>query len=166
MGTCEEETLSPLYIMEIKKFPVLSTGFGLKLMAENGEIYARVNNEENSDNGNLLVYGTTIDTVLCIKDGKPQMMPIFVPNNIFSDAEGRSFLLANEKKETEALLAGQSTAGKLASGPGDCRGTTPHAGGCPENRLHRMPVPNSLVEKTGIRCSTSKESAPQWALFF
>lgn len=105
MGTCEEETLSPLYIMEIKKFPVLSTGFGLKVMAENGEIYNRVSNEkEVSEKENLLVYGTTIDTVLCIKNGKPQMMPVFVPNNIFSDAEGRSFLLANEKKEAEVAL--------------------------------------------------------------
>ena len=96
--------------MEIKKFPVLSTGFGLKLMAENGEIYNRVSNEkEASEKENLLVYGTTIDTVLCIKDGKPQMMPIFVPNNIFSDAEGRSFLLANEKKEAEVALKAEET---------------------------------------------------------
>ena len=97
--------------MNIKKFPVLSTGFGLKLMAENGDIYARVNNDEENGNGkgNLLVYGTTIDTVICIKNGKPQMMPIFVPNNIFSDAEGRSFLLANEKKETEVALKAEES---------------------------------------------------------
>lgn len=86
--------------MEAKKFPVLSTGFGLKVMDENGGIFSRVNSEE-AQAGNLLVYGSSIDTVICVKDGKPQMLPVFVPNNIFSDAEGRSFLLANERNEQE-----------------------------------------------------------------
>ena len=90
--------LSPFIIMEAKRFPILSKGFGLKVMDENGNIFNRVNNTENQS-GNLLVYGQTIDTVICINDGKPQMLPIFVPNNIFSDEAGQCFLLANEKNE-------------------------------------------------------------------
>lgn len=103
--------------MNIKKFPVLSTGFGLKLMAENGEIFSRVNNdEENSDNDNLLVYGTNIDTVICIKNGKPQLMPVFVPNSIFTDAEGRSFIQTKEKDEAEvALKAAEAGCGYIVA---------------------------------------------------
>lgn len=88
--------------MEATKFPKLSTGFGLKVMADNGAVFNRVDNIMGcKPEGNFLVCGNVIDTVASVRDGQVIITPIFVPNNIFTDENGQGYLRAHEDTEAE-----------------------------------------------------------------
>ena len=88
--------------MNIKKFLVLSTGFGLKLMAENGDIFSRVSNEkETSEKENLLVYGCnyTVFNGDDTANGSHQKLKLFLPANPLPE----SWLQAPEIAEGQHL---------------------------------------------------------------
>lgn len=88
--------------MEALAFPRLSTGFGRKVMDNEGNIWSRVSEEkETKDNGNFLVCGTVIKMVLTIRNGKRVLNPVLVPNNVFSDENGVSYLRAHERNEAK-----------------------------------------------------------------
>ncbi len=88
--------------MEALAFPRLSTGFGIKVMDNEGNIWSRVNEENKTkDHGNFIVCGNTIETVVTIRNGKRTLNPVLVPNNVFSDEDGVSYLRAHEKNEAE-----------------------------------------------------------------
>ena len=93
----------------INRLPFLSTGFGANVMDSTGVIYKRVLNfNEVYPEGNFLFCGT--DAVITIRNNKPALNPIIVPNKIFTDCSGVSFIRAHEKTETEvaekAFIAG------------------------------------------------------------
>lgn len=95
--------------MNANVFPKLSTGFGLKLMSIEGEIFSRVSNQEAvSESGNFIVVGKTIETTTSVINGIRKMLPVFTPNNIFSDKNGNSFLRAHEKTEAEVAEKAQA----------------------------------------------------------
>lgn len=88
--------------MEALAFPRLSTGFGRKVMDNEGNIWSRVSEEKETENhGNFIVCGKVIQTVITIRNGKKALTPVLVPNNVFSDENGVSYLRANERTEAE-----------------------------------------------------------------
>ncbi len=79
--------------------------YGHKVMADNGDIFNRVEGTDCPQAGNfiltlLLCFGR-VESVITIKDGEKVESPVFVPNSIFSDDKGTYFLLAKEKNEAE-----------------------------------------------------------------
>ena len=82
-------------------FPLLSTGYGRLVMDSKNDIYKRVDSiEEINSEMNFLLQGAN-DFVLSFKGKKAYPRPIFVPNNVFSDVNGVSFIRAHEKTEQE-----------------------------------------------------------------
>ena len=101
--------------MEAYKFPKLSTRFGLKVMATSGEIFKRVDNITKCEaKGNFLLCSSVIETVTSIKDGQITLLPVFEPNNIFTDVNGQGFLRATEKtEEADAAKAAENGLGYI-----------------------------------------------------
>lgn len=101
--------------MEAYKFPKLSTNFGLKVMATNGEVFKRVDNITKCEaKGNFLLCSNVVETVTSIKDGQITLLPVFEPNNIFTDVNGQGFLRTTEKDEAvDAAKAAENGLGYI-----------------------------------------------------
>ncbi len=79
----------------IAKMPLLSTGFGPKVMDKSGKIWNRVANTT-AKTGNYIICGETVET---IQDGKKRRLPVIIPNNVFTDENGTCFIRAKEDNE-------------------------------------------------------------------
>ncbi len=100
--------------------PLLSSGYAPIVMDANGELYSRVNKLASvKKRKNFLLQGTD-DYVVSFKAGKATILPIIVPNNVFTDAQGRSFIRTHVKTEKkDALKAKKAGAGYIIARKGD-----------------------------------------------
>jgi hypothetical protein len=102
-------------MVTIKSLPLVSTGVGLKVMGQDGEIYTRVlGKKKMSSKGNFIItlqdklMGNIIETVTTIKNGHLGIEPVILPNKVFQDAEtGIYYILAREdnKKQVRSMAS-------------------------------------------------------------
>lgn len=102
--------------ISLKNLPPISTGTGIKVMDNRGEIYTRVfGRDKVSSQGNYIVtlqeklLTNVVDTVATIKNGHLTIEPVIIPNKVFMDEDtGIYYIFANAKNHAEMELLAES----------------------------------------------------------
>ena len=102
-------------MLTVSNLPLVSTGVGLKVMGQDGEVYTRtLGKKKVSQKGNFIVtlqdklMGNVIETIATIKNGHLGIEPVIIPNKVFLDAEtGIYFILArgDNKKQVKSMAS-------------------------------------------------------------